>query len=145
VTNRRASSSAVRFARIFSEIASLGDTSISIPSGTTVSIGSLAGGGFEIKADQAISVGVGIGSVKISGVQFGANGLVSGTQATYIGISVSKAVTKRINQALEGLFGSVNSGPLALGGLPQAVSTALLMIAGKQIVNCFTVTVKPKK
>ena len=78
-------------------------------------------------------------------MQFGTNGLVSQTQATYIGIDVSKKLTKQLNAALESLFGTTGaSSPLDPSLIPTTVGAGLVMLKSGTIKNCFTITAKPK-
>jgi len=105
---------------------------------SSITVDPLTKGGYGVGFNPALSVGLPGPDVKVNSINFGENGNVTKTNATYIGFSkgVSRAVTNQLNSALGKAFGAGK-------GIPgQLVRDMAAGLTGnyRGIVQCINVT-----
>jgi hypothetical protein len=122
--------------------------SIGVQANTILTLRSLTGGGFELRVDQAVSIGILLGSVNVTAIQFSSTGKVTSVRAEWLGMSVSDKASKQLNKALEDLFGNTSSS--LANRLDQSIisnaANAILDVARNNTTGfCADITVTTKK
>jgi hypothetical protein len=95
-----------------------------------------------------VSIGILLGSVNVTAIQFSSTGKVTSVRAEWLGMSVSDKASKQLNKALEELFGNTSSS-LATR-LDQSIisnaANAILDVARNNTTGfCADITVTTKK
>jgi hypothetical protein len=122
--------------------------SIGVQANTILTLRSIAGGGFELRVNQVVNIGILLGSVNVSTVQFSSTGKVTNVDAKWLGMSVSDKATKQLSKALEDLFGNTSS--ILANRLDQSIisnaANAILDVARNNTTGfCADITVTTKK